>query len=103
MSDEETTYATVEVVSRTLTVHGLAPDSDDEVAASKGQSVRINTRKADTLEAEGKVARPGNTTARDALGSDDFQDMRRAASTLGLDVGSTPDKDTLRDALEATL
>lgn len=101
MTDDTTTYATVEVVARAFTLHGECPETGEDKAATQGDDVRIPTTKADTLKALGKVRDAHGSDALDALDTDDYQAMRRAASALDLDVGSSPDKATLREALEA--
>jgi hypothetical protein len=97
----------VEVTSRGLRLKGECPETGDEITARKGECVVIPKKKADTLEAQGKVCEPGADeglkAAQAALEADDFQGMRRACSELGIDVGPNPDKGTLRQALEAHL
>jgi len=99
---------TIEITSRSLCVVGLCPETGDEKAARMGETVDVQSAKAATLRRQGKAREVVGLAAeyraaQDALEADDFQAMRRAASTLSLDVGSSPDKDTLRESLEAAL
>lgn len=99
---------TIEVTARCTRVKGTDPDTGEPKWAGQHGTVAIPAGKAATLRRQGKAREYVELSAeyqaaQNALEADDFQDMRRAASTLGLDVGSTPDKPTLKAALTDAL